>query len=71
MVGFRDELGVAVDWEPQKFVPDLRAFAGRWQAEPRAWAFVPADAVERLERELRVQMRVMARGPQYAIVKKP
>jgi 4-amino-4-deoxy-L-arabinose transferase-like glycosyltransferase len=71
MVGYRDELGVAIDWEPQKFVPDLTAFAQRWRAEPRAWAFVQADEVERLRRELGVGMHVMARGPQYAIVKKP
>jgi 4-amino-4-deoxy-L-arabinose transferase-like glycosyltransferase len=71
MVGYRDELGVAIDWEPQKFVPDLAAFAQRWRGEPRAWAFVSADQVERLRGELGVQMQVMARGPTYAIVKKP
>lgn len=71
MVGYRDELGVAIDWEPQKFVPDLAAFARRWQGEPHPWAFVPAADVERLQRELGVQMQVMARGPHYAIVKKP
>jgi len=71
MVHYRDELGVAVDWEPAKFVPDLAAFAARWRAEREAWAFVPANAVERLSRELGIEMQVMARGPQYAIVKKP
>jgi 4-amino-4-deoxy-L-arabinose transferase-like glycosyltransferase len=71
MVGYRDELGVAIDWEPQKFVPDLAAFAQRWRAAPRAWAFVAPDDVERLQRELGVEMQVMARGPTYAIVKKP
>ena len=71
MVGYRDELGVAIDWEPQNFVPDLAAFAARWNAQPRAWAFVPAGEVERLQRELGVGMRVMARGPQYTIVKNP
>ena len=43
MVHYRDELGVAVDWEPAKFVPDLAAFAARWRAEREAWAFVPAN----------------------------
>src|SRR5438067_6687007 len=71
MVGYRDELGVAIEWEPQKFVPNLTAFAQRWRAEPRAWAFVPAGEVEGLHRELGMEMQVMARGPQYAIVKKP
>jgi len=71
MVGYRDELGVAIDWEPQKFVPNLTAFAQRWQDDARAWAFVPTDQVERLHRELGVEMQVMARGPTYAIVKRP
>ena len=71
MVGYRDELGVAIDWEPRKFVPDLASFAQRWREERRAWAFVSANEVERLRRELGVEMQVMARGPHYAIVKKP
>ena len=71
MVHYRDELGVAIDWEREKFVPDLAAFAARWRAEREAWAFVPANAVERLSGELGLEMHVMARGPQYAIVKKP
>jgi hypothetical protein len=71
MVGHQDELATEIGWEPQKFVPDLAAFAARWKAEPRAWAFVAAGDVERLRRELGVEMQVMARGPQYAIVKKP
>jgi len=71
MVGYRDELGVAIDWEPQKFVADLATFAQRWRTEPRAWAFVAPNDVERLQRELGVEMQVMARGPTYAIVKKP
>jgi len=71
MVGYRDELGVAIDWEPQKFVPDLGAFAERWKREAHPWAFVPVSEVERLRRELGVEMQVLARGPHYAIVKKP
>jgi hypothetical protein len=71
MVAHRDELAVEIGWEPQKFVPDLRAFAERWRAAPRAWAFVPVSEVERLPRDLGIEMQVLARGPQYAIVKKP
>jgi len=71
MVAHRDELAVQIGWEPQKFVPDLAAFAERWRAAPQAWAFVPTAEVERLPRELGIDMRVMARGAQYAIVKKP
>jgi 4-amino-4-deoxy-L-arabinose transferase-like glycosyltransferase len=70
MVGHQDELATEIGWEPQKFVPDLAAFAARWKAEPRAWAFVPVRELDRL-RELGIPMQEMARGPQYAIVKKP
>jgi 4-amino-4-deoxy-L-arabinose transferase-like glycosyltransferase len=71
MVGYRDELGDAVDWERDKFVPDLLSFARLWDAAPQAWAFVPLAEAERLPRELGIRMQVMARGAQYAIVKKP
>jgi hypothetical protein len=71
MVAHRDELAVQIGWEPQKFVPDLATFAERWRAAPGAWAFVPVAELERLPRELGIDMQVMARGAQYAIVKKP
>ena len=71
MVKYRDELGVAVDWEPRKFIPDLAAFAQAWNAAPQAWAFLPANDAERLQRELGVAMRELARGPTFVVVKKP
>jgi hypothetical protein len=72
MVHYRDELGVAIDWEPRKFIGDLGGFAQAWNAAPQAWAFVSAGAdIERLSRELGAPMREVARGPTFAIVKKP
>jgi 4-amino-4-deoxy-L-arabinose transferase-like glycosyltransferase len=71
MVAHRDELEVAIGWEPQKFIRDLDAFAAVWRATPQAWAFVPAGAVDTLPAKLGIPMQVMARGSQYAIVKKP
>ena len=71
MMGHQDELATEIGWEPQKFVPNLAAFATRWKSEPRAWAFVPVGELDRLRLELGLDMLVMARGPQYAIVKKP
>jgi hypothetical protein len=72
MVHYRDELGVAIDWDAQRFIADLGAFARAWNAAPRAWAFVSASAdIERLSRELGVPMQEVARGPTFAIVKKP
>jgi 4-amino-4-deoxy-L-arabinose transferase-like glycosyltransferase len=71
MVGYRDELGDAVDWERHLFVPDLITFARLWNAAPQAWAFLPLDEAERLPRELGIRAQIMARGAQYAILKKP
>lgn len=72
MVHYRDELGMAIDWDARQFIPDLRAFAQAWNAAPQAWAFVGADTdVERLSKELGTPMQEVARGPTFAIVKKP
>ncbi len=71
MVGYRDEPGDAVDWERDKFVPDLLTFARRWNEAPQAWAFLPVDEADRLPRELGIRAQVMARGATYAILKKP
>jgi len=71
MVGYRDELGDAVDWEREKFVPDLMSFAERWRAAREAWAILPVGEAEKLPRELGIRVQLVARGPQYAIVKKP
>ena len=72
MVHYRDELGVAIDWEARRFVPDLAGFARAWNAAPQAWAFVAAGAdIERLSKELGAPMEEVARGPTFAIVKKP
>ncbi len=30
MVSYKDELAVAIGWEPEKFLPDLAAFEKRW-----------------------------------------
>ena len=69
MVAYRDELGQAVDWEPQKFVPDLAAFARAWSAAPAAYAVVPAGDFERLRAEL--PMQPLARDARFVFVRKP
>ena len=71
MVGYRDELGDAVDWEKEKFVPDLMSFAARWREAREAWAILPVGEADKLPRELGIPVQVLARGHQYAIVKKP
>jgi 4-amino-4-deoxy-L-arabinose transferase-like glycosyltransferase len=72
LVRHRDELAVAIAWEPDKFIADFQIFAAAWNAAPEAWAFVSSTTdIDRLSAELGVPMREMARGPTFAIVKKP
>lgn len=71
MVMHRDELDKEIAWEPAKFVPDLASFARAWNAAPQAWAFVRPEKLGELRTSLGVPMQEMARGPVYAIVKKP
>ena len=71
MVGYKDELGQPVRWEPQKFIADLPGFARAWSAAPEAYAIFAARDFERLRAELALPMQVAARGPRYVIVRKP
>jgi 4-amino-4-deoxy-L-arabinose transferase-like glycosyltransferase len=72
MVHYRDELGPAVDWDARKFIGDFASFARAWNAAPGAWAFVSATTdIDKLAQGLGVQMREVARGPTFAIVRKP
>lgn len=70
MVMHRDELDKEIAWEPAKFLPDLASFARAWNAAPQAWAFVRPQKLDEL-RGLGLAMQEMARGPVYAIVRKP
>jgi 4-amino-4-deoxy-L-arabinose transferase-like glycosyltransferase len=71
MVGYKDELEVAIGWEPQKFIPDLAGFARAWAAAPAAYAVFSASSFESLKKEASVPMEIVSRGPRYIIVRKP
>ena len=71
MVGYKDELGDAVFWEPGKFIPDMAGFVQRWKDEGDAYAFFAVRDFDRLRKELGVPMQEVARGPRYVIVRKP
>ncbi len=71
MVMHRDELDKEIGWDPAKFVPDLPSFARAWNAAPQAWAFVRPEKLDELRSGLGLSLQEMARGPVYAIVKKP
>lgn len=70
MVGYKDELAIAVGWEPEKFVPDLAAFEKRWRDAPVAFAvFHPCEFMA--PRDAGLPMTVIAADPRRAFVRKP
>ena len=69
MVGYRDELGVAIDWDKALYVPTLDEFAQRWTAHPQAYAFVGVGAFDQLA--ARLLMKEIARDTRYVFVRKP
>ncbi len=71
MVAHKDELGQAISWEPQKFLPDMEAFARAWQADREAFAmFTPRD-FDKFRISHPLPMQVIASDPRRVIVKKP
>lgn len=70
MVGYKDELAIAIGWEPEKFVPDLAAFEKRWRDAPVAFAvFRPPDF--EAARAAGLPMAVIAEDPRRVFVRKP
>ena len=69
MVGYKDELAVAIGWDPHNFVPDLATFDALWRAAPAAFAvFHPRDYRLALSRGL--PMTVIAEDPRRVFVRK-
>ncbi len=69
MVGYKDELGKAIGWDPEKFIPDQAGFAKAWAGETTAYAVVAARDFERLSAAL--PMQLVSRDPRYVLVRKP
>jgi len=69
MVAYRDELGVAIDWDRDRFVPDVASFERAWTAHKEAYAFVGAGEFDQLA--ARVPMQPIARDARYVFVRKP
>jgi len=71
MVGYKDELAMAIGWEPHKFLENQAAFEQAWARDNEAYAvFAPRDFAQ-LSPELRGSMRIMASDPRRIIVGKP
>ena len=71
MVAQPEELRVPVTWEPEKFIPDLGAFADAWRRAGAACAaFAPAQ-LDAIRAAHGLQARVIATGARYLIACKP
>ena len=71
MVAQAEELRVPAGWEPEKFIPDLGAFAAAWQREGAACAaFAPAE-FEGIRAAHGLDAKVLAAGARYLIACKP
>jgi aminoarabinose transferase-like protein len=71
MVGYRDEFGDAVYWEPGKYIREHAGFTRAWSEARDAYALFAVRDFDRLRAALGVPMEVVARGPRYVIVRKP
>src|SRR5262249_45304001 len=71
MVGYRDEFGDAVHWEPGKYIADDADFVRAWNEARDAYALFAVRDFDQLRARLGVPMEVVARGPRYIIVRKP
>lgn len=70
MVEYKDELGFGIAQEPEKFIPDLKTFAARWQADSVAWALTSPDTFAHLKKE-GLPMIEVTRDPRRVVVRKP
>ena len=69
MVAYKDELGPAIGWEPENFIPDLAAFARAWQADREALALCSTPTTStKCSKALPMPMQVVARDPRRVVV---
>ena len=71
MVSYRDELAVPIGWEPEKFIPDLPAFAEAWKRDREAYAFFAAKDFEEFRVRYDIPVEVLASDPRRVLVRKP
>jgi 4-amino-4-deoxy-L-arabinose transferase-like glycosyltransferase len=71
MVGYKDELSVAIGWDADRFLPDLDSFRRAWGAEPKAYAFFALRDFDGLREKLGLPLEEVARSSRYVLVRKP
>jgi 4-amino-4-deoxy-L-arabinose transferase-like glycosyltransferase len=70
MVGYKDELGIPIGWEPDKFIADRAAFERAWADADHAYAMFAARDLDEWAKH-GLPMTVIARDPRRVIVRKP
>lgn len=70
MVHYRDELATAIDWEPDRFLPDIAAFERAWAADREAYAMIAPNDFPQLPPTLKASMQILAQDPRRIIVAK-
>lgn len=70
MVSYKDELAVAIGWEPQKFLADQPAWERAWAADRHAYAVFSPPDYEALKPELKATMRIIATDPRRVVAEK-
>jgi len=70
MVEHADELAFGVSVEPQKWLPSVDQWIGRWKADRYALALIPPSTYDRLVAQ-GLPMQVVARDSRRVVVMKP
>ena len=67
LVAYRDELALGIDAEPERQIPTVAAWIGKWRAQDEAYAVLPPEMYARLAAD-GLPMRVLARDSRRVIV---
>ena len=70
LVDYRDEFAFGQNHEPQRWIATLDGFVQRWQAEPRAAAYMNHATYDGL-RQRGLPMRAVFEDPRRVLVVKP
>ena len=71
MVSYKDELSIAIGWEPKDYLPDYASFAKAWEADAAPFAMFAPDDLEGFRKAFPVPMVEVARDVRRVIVTKP
>jgi 4-amino-4-deoxy-L-arabinose transferase-like glycosyltransferase len=70
LVNYQDELALGIKQEPQKWIPTVAEFIGKWYQDEAAIALMPTHVYRSLQKE-HLLMQVIADDGRRVIIKKP